>query len=437
MMLGRLLRWVPTILAAMSSTSIAAEDAPICSITDRDHLPKLEARIYSDMSYFTAGRVGFACQMWQTFIYLNWPASSRRGEPDNGAKFGSDGATVWETYKTVKQVFLPNAADPGPWPNSARIPTLSKPLNEQVANGRLRRLTVKSKISPEVMANIARNEFITPDIVRDMEEVAKAVLYDLNGKPVFYEVALNQAKYDYVRSKRFYNAKAQVEFARKETIILPPESVTVKAAWKILSVTEIKSREFHTAQALIPGSQRPVTVGLIGLHIYQPLRATGQGAWATFAHVKNAPVMDDVIGDSYSFYDPLCNCPVNEPNRNPGQVMQIFPDEEEEKKVTRYMQDLIKADNPNSPWQHYKLVTVQWATAKKEVSELAKPVVIPLPDGAPNHPTAVNAVIETFKQKAKTNCLGCHQVATVARNKGTPAYAAFYSFTFGHAKPPR
>ena len=56
--------------------------------------------------------------MWQTFIYLNWPAAAR-GIPNPGARFGAPGATVWETYKNVDQVFLPNGIKPSQWNQNA------------------------------------------------------------------------------------------------------------------------------------------------------------------------------------------------------------------------------------------------------------------------------------------------------------------------------
>src|SRR5262245_2222436 len=60
--------------------------------------------------------LGFECQMWQNFIYVNWPAlPGQRGMPNTKAKFSAPGPTVWESYKTVEQVFLPGAANPGPW----------------------------------------------------------------------------------------------------------------------------------------------------------------------------------------------------------------------------------------------------------------------------------------------------------------------------------
>src|SRR5436853_7374442 len=58
--------------------------------------------------------LGFECMMWQNFVYVNWPAlAGQRGVPNSKAKFGAPGPTVWESYKTSDQVFLPGAANPG------------------------------------------------------------------------------------------------------------------------------------------------------------------------------------------------------------------------------------------------------------------------------------------------------------------------------------
>ena len=59
---------------------------------------------------------GADCAMWQTFFYLNWPVlAGQRGMPNFAAKFGTPGTTVWESFKTVDQVFLPNGGPPRPW----------------------------------------------------------------------------------------------------------------------------------------------------------------------------------------------------------------------------------------------------------------------------------------------------------------------------------
>ena len=64
------------------------------------------------------------CFAWQEFIGLNWPAEAgKRGVPDpkvTASNFGAPDAsapTVWETYKSDKEVFLPNGTKPKPWNN--------------------------------------------------------------------------------------------------------------------------------------------------------------------------------------------------------------------------------------------------------------------------------------------------------------------------------
>lgn len=69
----------------------------------------------------TAGQDQFDQYSWQMFIALSWPAKSgQRGNPDCTQQPGAAGYTVWQTYKTVGEIFLPNATNPGPW-NSPQI----------------------------------------------------------------------------------------------------------------------------------------------------------------------------------------------------------------------------------------------------------------------------------------------------------------------------
>src|SRR3954451_2796759 len=82
---------------------------------------------------------GADCALWQTFFYLNWPVTNgKRGVPNTGAKFGTPGTTVWESFKTIDQVFLPNGAPPTPWDKNLLLGGLSSPLAAQVSSGSVR-----------------------------------------------------------------------------------------------------------------------------------------------------------------------------------------------------------------------------------------------------------------------------------------------------------
>jgi hypothetical protein len=432
---------VPAVIlgAATLATSAASAQTPRCNAAHLENLPVIKPKIFSNMVFFERTQHGFACQMWQAFVYLNWPVSNRRGVPNASAKFGAPGPTVWESFKTVEQVYLPNAQDPGSWAKAVRLDKLNRRLARQVAAGRMRHLTMTSKVSTAVLENVQRHAALYPDIYDSISKIAGEKIYDQNGKPVLYEVAMDRVYYDYATKNSLYNANKQIEFARTAPIVLPDGAVTVKAAWKTLTPAEIKSGHFHTTQALSFDSTAPVTVGLVGLHIFQALTNTGQGAWATFAQIENAPVHGDTITGPYSFYDTHCNCPngVNIP-KNPTQIVQMNPDEMKSSETTKYMNGLITAYDKKSPWRFYKLVSVQWAEDPVDISRLMPPVDAPLPDGMATPKTAVNAVLETFKQDPKMHCLVCHTGATVASGDNTnPALASYYSFTFGHATWPK
>ncbi len=402
--------------------------------------------------------LGFECAMWQDFVYLNWPAlKDQRGAPDTNAKFGAPGATVWETYKTDEQTFLPNGANPGPWNQGLAISGINKNLAQLIASGDVRRLTETSKISRVVLRNAIRQaKFLSAraganatmaEILKAIQQAGGGVLYDLNGKPVYYEISMDQVQYEYIVQNGLYNAATQIAYAGKTNVSLPSAptpsspigSLEVKAAWKVLSQPEIDSKRFHMIQALLPKSTAPVTVGLVGFHMFLPDGA--QGIWATFAQIDNAPVQGTPPGPGpYNFYNPNCTvpggtkpCPINVKNANPGQVVQINPDDASAGPLNAYMQSIIKQYDPATPWQYYKIVDVQWAKKAVEISTLPVPAQAPLPNGSPNAPNVVNAVLETFLQKPQIGCLFCH---TGASGPSPNTYATSYSFVFEHATAP-
>jgi hypothetical protein len=393
--------------------------------------------------------LGFECMMWQNFIYLNWPVTrGDRGVPNKNAKFGAPGPTVWESYKTAGQTFLPDARNPGPWKDPMLMAVFGQNLAARIGSGEVRHLVMESKVSRAVLANVARHAGVNTPFLNNITQAGGGTLYDLNGRPVYYEVAMNRDEYEYIVQNGFYDANKQIAFAADKVIVLPSGTTSygtmgaleVKAAWKLLSANEIKSRRFHALQALIPPLLQPVTVGLVGFHVFMP-GFGGQGVWATFGQIDNAPVQGGSMQGSYNFYNPNCpvsQCPINVKNENPGQVVQITPDEASTPKLNAYMQALIKAYDPKTPWQYYKIINIQWPLQPVNIGSLQAPVNAPLPDGSPNSQTVVNPVLETFQQTPNTGCLACHVSATVAPSgNNAPNSATSYSFVFGHASVPK
>src|SRR3984893_15790773 len=158
----------------------------------------------------------FDCLAWQDFIYLMWPAqANQRGVPDPNRKMGASGPTVWESYRTADTVFLPQGRDPGPWQQPQLMAAVPPSLAQQVASGAVRHLTMTSKVSREVLGNILKNaaEF-PPTILDSISEAGGTTLYDLNGNPVYYEVAMDEIQYEYIRHHQLYNADQQANYAQ-------------------------------------------------------------------------------------------------------------------------------------------------------------------------------------------------------------------------------
>jgi hypothetical protein len=359
----------------------------------------------------------FGCLMWQSFLYLNWPVlAGLPGEPDRSAPLGRPGPTVWETYKRHDEVFRPRAAAPAPWgtPDRSQGGPRSLVTSHQTGGG---------------------------------------VLVDRAGKPVYYEMLINHDEFAYIVAHRLYDAEAQRAYANRRGIVLPAGptqeygpigTIEIKAAWKILSAAELAAtpRRFHTAEAVLEDGAR-VTVGLVGMHLNQRVTGFTQGVWASFVQIDSAPLAGgDRAGGPYSFYDPACAaCVVNVETALPHatQVEQVFPAAPSVREINRFAHGLIHTADPDSPWQFYDLLGVQWPQfALGQPTPVPDPRRqlprdLPLSIGTPSTLTLMNPVLETFHQTASVSCLGCHAKGATAPSAGGRPLAADYSFLFGHA----
>ncbi len=392
-------------------------------------VPKLSNGEFTD--------AGADCAMWQTFFYLNWPAlAGKRGIPNTSAKFGAPGTTVWETFKTSEQVFLPNGAAPTPWDTPSLAGALPSAAARQVSAGQMRLLNRTSKVSAAV-TKLRASSGVQLD---ETQQFDGHVLYDQQKQPVYYDVAMNQTQFDYIASNGLYNANTQVAFSQKKNIVLPSQSLEVKAAWKVLTPGQASSGRFHTAPGFIPsasgGAGKTVTVGLVGMHVFASGGDQGAGLWATFYQIDNAPLAPVLAATTgnFSFYNPTSSSPINTTNTNPTQLVQMIPDTPTSVQYTQQAQKIIKQGNPAAPWQYYAMVDTQWS---KSVLDFTSPIptTAPLKAGSVSTATLVNPVLETFKQTKGTSCLGCHSFATTAQPNSKTATG--FSFLFGNAQAPK
>jgi hypothetical protein len=436
------------------------------------------------------------CFAWQEFIALNWTADlGQRGVPDpkaTAAQFGAPNATaptVWETYKSDTEVFLPGGVQPKQWNFPASAPACSTGANAAKA-------LLKKQGTRVLSMSSAFGDFG----LDATNQASGEWLADQNGNLVYYEIKLNQDEFDTIVSSGFYNGTTQLQTAKTGVNPTPGGEYQVKftagcnagncptgnpivgamelkAAWRILTDPSQNAR-YLTSQAVLVspgGSCANATVGLVGLHIIHKTVSQPQFIWATFEQVDNVPPASPA-----TFSNPNCLCQTAIPNAcvsgggtqyqdcSPTQIQgqactantpppynnttatcKPYPIQVARKRpisnnssdpvftTNTAAQQLIVAANPQSVFQYYQLVDVLWSGSPQDnyTNQPTQPgPTTPLSmSGATPDPTALpvaNTTMETYVQ-SKT-CLTCHVHASVPNGN----YASDFSFIMGGAQSP-
>ena len=350
----------------------------------------------------------FSDYAWKSFIALNWPAKpDERGVPNPNATLGDPGLTVWQTFKTTGQVFLPGAADPGPW-NSG-----------------------------PVVANALQHHSKAPDSLPLPPAIQQAVggwLTDVESNPTYYEIAIDQTSYNYVRRQQFYNANI-VNGA--PAVDFPDGSLEVKASWRIME--NVDASRYHTLDTKVmtfdsngnaTGRYVDKTVGLVGMHIVYKAPGFPQWIWATFEHVDNAPDSADAAGSkkAWSYYNPGCTGDYCEPNVSPVAAHQPFGTPNQVTRITP-IRPAVAASNAQwqqtvsgTPFQYYELISPQWPSDPNDPGN---------PQGTPTPGTVANVTMESYIQPT-SSCMDCHSTARVPSSR----IKSNYSFIFLFAQTP-
>ena len=343
---------------------------------------------------------------WNMFIALNWPANTATCTPDEKKSILTASASdpvVWQTWSNDSEVFVAKGSSPAPWCKQDAL------LLDDVA-----------KADPE-FAKLGPDFLKISEPGKDVTQVSRTgVLTDQNGRWVRYQRLLNDTEYLYITEKNLWNAEGQ----KGVTVALPPGSVEIKAAWKVLSDTEKASNRFYMTTATVyntpegevsPGPN-PVTVGLVGLHIVTSTPKFGRMLWATFEHVDNVTKWFHNPDSTQTPNTQTAKTPYVElktdgtPNNEPVQVTRLAaPNVPSSPAATAYYRDLLKG----SVWEDYELVATQWGQGIN-------------PNGIPA--IVANTVIETYIQPS-SSCMGCHSGARTADGK-----PAGMSFLFRNAK---
>lgn len=353
-------------------------------------------------------QAAFSDYAWRLFVALNWPAQPGvRGVPDRRAPFGAPGLTVWQSFKTSGQLFLPNAQDPGPWNSGAIVAPF---------------LRFHSK---------APSELPLPPSIR---QAVGGWLIDTQSNPTYYEIAVNQLSYDYVRSNRYYDASV---LNQATSVQFPDGALEIKASWRIMQgVDPTRYRTLVTQVMTFDASGQPTgryetkTVGLVGLHIVYKPAGFPQWIWATFEQRDNAPDDASAPGTTakWSYYNPACSGPYCTPNVSPLASGQPFGTPNQ---VTRLSPIRPATAVSNTKWQallrgtafaNYELISPQWPSDPNDPGN---------PQGTPTPGTVANTTMESYIQPT-SSCMDCHSTARVPNGN----IKSNYSFLFLFAQSP-
>ena len=357
---------------------------------------------------------------WNLFLAMNWPANTATCEADTGksildVKSGDGTYVVWQTYMAADRVFVnPGHEKPAAWCTGNNL-TATRILDDEAK-------AVKE-------ARELGGDFLKiSEPGKDVLQAKGGVVTDQSGRWLRYERVMNQIEYAYIADGKWNMPALQEMQDKGETISIPANSIELKSSWKVLTAQEASSGKYFTTQAIVcndpegnrtPCDEKPVTMGLVGLHIVQQVSDGGPMFWATFEHndndtvffnpASNSPVNTDLAKPPYVELDDSCK-PVNLPT----QIKRETP-VPADPTLNAYYQQLLGS----SVFSNYRLISTQWSTG---VAVGGTPADV------------ANIVLETYAQKLSTSggtgCFACHRNATT-RVKGQ---SSNHSFLFLEAK---
>jgi hypothetical protein len=211
---------------------------------------------------------------WLLFVLLSWPATTgERGVPNYNLQIGAPGATVWETYKSTAEVYLPNGARPAPW-NVPFAGSQPPEVGQSLAG-------LGGVDSPWL-------HYLSESVMIDGRQIV-----DATGQIVQYDVRMNRAAFGYVVNNQsgyeLFNLEGQRAALADAsfTFRFPTNAIEVKAAWRILEPGQDDSR-YWTSYGIYTdshGNVRVSKIGLTAIHIIS--KVLPDWLWLTFEQLDN------------------------------------------------------------------------------------------------------------------------------------------------------
>jgi len=124
------------------------------------------------------------------------------------------------------------------------------------------------------------------------------IMVDLQGRPIYYSIHSNPTFGNFITQNDLLDPAKLRAFDPNTPF--PVDSLTLKAAWKVVAPGEDVST-FYTREAeialltvkdgkiVVSGETKRARVALVGFHIAGAVNGHPEMIWATFEHLRNAP----------------------------------------------------------------------------------------------------------------------------------------------------
>jgi len=354
---------------------------------------------------------------WRLFVGMVWPAApDKRGVADTTKTLGDAGPRVFETYKSLWEVFHEDGTAPT---------TNFNDYDTATSNA----CKVDTKFGDVVLATNSAYG----DIGQSGFGTLVGPLVAQNGRYVRYQTLYNQPAYDFIVANKYY-LRSQLPAADVAAAVpamqFPNGSLAIKAAWlDMKGFTDAQTQRYYTRTAIVKdpdsGACSRVTVGLVGLHVVQKTPSRPQWSWSTYEHVDNVPPARGADGPgTFTFHD---GTDTAMPEENPLFLVPLAPQPAKPFNVIRSSRTPI---HPNTTamntryqrllkgtlWERYQLVMTQWSRVP---GNQANPVAVTVTgDASTTFPGVgagsafANVTLETFDQeRVQLGCMNCHTMA--------------------------
>lgn len=335
---------------------------------------------------------------WRAFIALVWPAQSgQRGVPDTGKSVGDSGPRVFETYKTLSEVFHNDGSAPLSWNQYDQ----TNACNQTVGFGDMV-LASYSKFGDIGQAGVGN--LVGPIIAQ-------------NDTYIRYLTSYDETEFNTILTQQWY---LRAKLTASKPVTFGVGSIDVKSSWMDMTGVANPERYYtRTATVMDPytGACTQKTVGLVGIHIVQKTPTRPQWIWSTFEQIDNVPPaapgapghfnLNDGSGTAMPSGNPITLNPLPTPMPTPFNITRVQPITPSTLGTNALYQQALNG----TVWQYYKLVMTQWPTPPSTPANPGTASYTVPGTALPNTAQIAfsNVTMETFDQSfLRQSCMSCH-----------------------------